>query len=303
MLVLFLSNFRCYKKLNFWKGGSDDFPLIAHPILNRFKIGNVGFDRYSHAEVHVKFCSWRLSFFCFIEHSIFWLQFTWSVLRVTLRLHSLLLPPWSTSATRPKRWRNELTATSSAIIWRGLPRILGSFFSARTWSVSRKRFKMRRCWRGLTSVNSLICSGEKWQVCILTTTQHVDSGMEMPLGIVSVVQRVWWEPRATASVIWCDTAHHSPCHWVLWSQYCSGRHKFLHAPPHENNNQNLRFRFWNGWELGVLWVESRLSPLFRNSIFHSGRNCSKIARASRARRVDSEYIKIYTNTWSYCRDM
>ena len=54
-------------------------------------------------------------------------------------------------------------------------------------SFLRKHFKMQHCWQGLILVNSLICSGENRQVCILTTTQHVDSGMEMPLGIVSVL--------------------------------------------------------------------------------------------------------------------
>ena len=48
-----------------------DFPPVAHPIFNRFKIGNVRLDRYYHAEVHVNFCSRRLSSSCFIEHSIF----------------------------------------------------------------------------------------------------------------------------------------------------------------------------------------------------------------------------------------
>jgi hypothetical protein len=55
MLVLFLRNLHHYKKSKFRKGGLDDFPPVAHPILNRFEIGNVGFDLYCHTEVHEKF--------------------------------------------------------------------------------------------------------------------------------------------------------------------------------------------------------------------------------------------------------
>jgi len=43
--------------------------------------------------------------------------------------------------------------------------------------------------------------------------------------------------------------------------------------------------------------------IFRDSTFYDDVNCSNFVRASRAWRVDSEYIKIYTNTWSYCKDM
>ena len=68
MLVPFLRNFHHYKKSKFRKEGLDDFPLIANPILNRFKIGNLGFDPYCNMEVHANFCGRRLSSFCFIEN-------------------------------------------------------------------------------------------------------------------------------------------------------------------------------------------------------------------------------------------
>jgi hypothetical protein len=68
MLVLFLRNLHHYKKSKFQKGGLDDIPPVAHPILNRFKIGNVGFNLYCYTEVHAKFYGGRLSSCCFIEN-------------------------------------------------------------------------------------------------------------------------------------------------------------------------------------------------------------------------------------------
>ena len=123
---------------------------------------------------------------------------------------------------------NELTATSSAIIWRGLSWSLGSFFTGRTLSVSRKRFRMRHCWRGLTSVSNLISSGENWHVSILTTVQHIDSAIKTPLGIVSACRRYvlhdgWEQKWPCLSLLWhCSSITTSPgcigyCEVNIWS--------------------------------------------------------------------------------------
>ena len=43
-------------------------------------------------------------------------------------------------------------------------------------------------------MNARISSGEKWQVAILTTVQHVDSKIETPFGIEAGENR-WWKEK------------------------------------------------------------------------------------------------------------
>ena len=131
--------------------------------------------------MHVKFHSERLNTPCFIDYSTFWLS-----------SHLILIARHTTLA---------LFAAPTMV---------------RTLSELRKHLKMRRYWRGLTSVSNMISSGENWQVlCILTTVQHVDPVIKTLLGIVSACSMYLTMDGSRSGLTLLINHNIARLHWVF----------------------------------------------------------------------------------------
>lgn len=192
--------------------------------------------------------------------------------------------------------RQKLTATSSAVKSRGLPWSSGPFLVTLTVSVAYQSFMMWHCCRGETLANARISSGEKWQVAILTTVQHVDLVIETPFGI-EAGKNVWWKERP-ANVTDMVTERHDvgsqtelqPLYHTYWSNSFCSTCRFI-----------FRFQQFNlhlDRPSSSCTIHRRSQkPHISDTITNTSHITSYYVQASWACQNDSEYTKIYVKKW------